>query len=567
MIESVYLNLEDDVAKIVARVKKAHGDKVVLVCPKRCQLFSDSINLRLLKKQTDLLGKKIAILTMDEKGQMFAKEAGFTLKFLPKAQGVKGFSDIRIAGKKATPVSALQEESTADKILDSFKGGLSAVADKIIFQEKSEHASLQGVQPEKLKKQEAVKFEMTENVFPKEIHSKLTEKKIKEKKSGQRALVGLVALSILLVLTVVFVILPSATVNVHPKTEPVTRDLEISAGGGVSQADASRLVLPATLVDEVLESSKKFQSQGKKEVGNKATGFIKIYNFTGQPINLKQGTTVISVGDKSYNLNFDIVLHPTTQYVNEQTKEVDQGTLGEPYEIIALEGGESYNLPEGTRMEITNQVFGSRPQLLYARTQTAIVGGTSRYLAIISEEDVLSAEEELVKELLQNLNSKLSSRNLILVEGAYQKEVISFETDKVPGTESPSFTASIKITIKGLAINNQQMQKLVTDRITQTLSAGKRLESPDWNLANIRVKNLNLETGLVSFLVHFEAKSASEVNLEQIKPELVGKSLGQVNEILESRPEIERIDVNLTPIWQKNFPWLSSKIKLILSDN
>ena len=103
MIPSVYINLEDDVAKVVARIKKTPGGELVLVCPKRCQLFPDSINLRLLKKQTDLLKKQIFILTMDERGQVFAKEAGFALKFLPKAKPKAGVSDINLLAKPVQP--------------------------------------------------------------------------------------------------------------------------------------------------------------------------------------------------------------------------------------------------------------------------------------------------------------------------------------------------------------------------------------------------------------------------------------------------------------------------------
>src|SRR4051812_8962291 len=94
-IPSVYINLEDDVSKIFTRLKHNSAKQIILVCPKRCFLFNDSINLRLLKKQTDLLGKEIFILTMDERGQLYAKEAGFSLKFLPKTGGSRAMSDIK----------------------------------------------------------------------------------------------------------------------------------------------------------------------------------------------------------------------------------------------------------------------------------------------------------------------------------------------------------------------------------------------------------------------------------------------------------------------------------------
>src|SRR3989344_4695865 len=107
-IPSVYINLDDDVSKITARLKHLFAKQVVLVCPKRCFLFSDSINLRLLKKQAEVLDKELFILTMDEKGQLYAKEAGFKLKFLPKARPSKAFSDVKFSKR------AVEEKSEAD---------------------------------------------------------------------------------------------------------------------------------------------------------------------------------------------------------------------------------------------------------------------------------------------------------------------------------------------------------------------------------------------------------------------------------------------------------------------
>ena len=101
MVKSIYLNLEDDVAHITAKLRRETAPELVLVVPKKSQLFSDSINLRLLKKQADLLGKKVSIMTMDEMGQAYAKEAGFTLKHLAKTAGSHGSGDIRMAPREA----------------------------------------------------------------------------------------------------------------------------------------------------------------------------------------------------------------------------------------------------------------------------------------------------------------------------------------------------------------------------------------------------------------------------------------------------------------------------------
>jgi hypothetical protein len=57
------------------------------------------------------------------------------------------------------------------------------------------------------------------------------------------------------------------------------------------------------------------------------------------------------------------------------------------------------------------------------------------------------------------------------------------------------------------------------------------------------------------------------IDLKNVSAELVGKSLNDVNEILRSKAEIERVDITLAPVWQKNFPLFASKIKIIVGQD
>lgn len=565
MTPSIYLSLEDDVSKIVARLKKVSSDKVVLVCPKRCFLFSDSINLRLLKKQVDLLNKEVFILTMDEKGQMFAKEAGFQLKFFPKTPASRTVSDIRTQRE----VLKTEESTTGDVVKGAIvqtARELKNIASKISRTTGGLISKSAGEVEQKQFKQETAKHKILapaeilvrDTVFPAEAaHLGKLQKK---RAFNQKFLAGLVGLSLIIILAVVFVILPSAEVTIYPKSEPVTRDMEVSASTNTNEPDPMRLIMPAQKFEETLEAKEKFLSQGKKEVGNKARGTVKIYNFTGQPINLRANTTVLTAGNRNYVLTSDIILLKPTRYLDPKTKEIDLSSLDAAVEVVASEGGESYNLPAGSRMEITNQVFGSRPQLLYAKTDSAISGGTSRYLSVVSQEDIVSSQRQLSDALLSNLRKKLAASGLTLPDKTYNLELMGFSTDKPAGTESPSFEASLKVKITGLAINQQDLEKIIMDRIKQTLSDNKLLEPKRGQAIDFKIKTVDINNGLEVLDVHFEGRAVYNIDLSFIAPDLVGKSQSQVREILKSRSDIDRIDVILSPSWQKTFPWFSQKI-------
>ncbi len=159
-IPSIYINLEDDVSKIVVRLKHNASSQVVLVCPKRCFLFSDPINLKLLKKQTDLLGKELFILTMDEKGQMYAVEAGFQLKQMPKGRPAGGFSDVKMSARPV-PTKAT-EESVFSEAVNEIKN----LAQKLVPSKVNEEVGESKPLKKKTLKHQEPKIKVTESFFP-----------------------------------------------------------------------------------------------------------------------------------------------------------------------------------------------------------------------------------------------------------------------------------------------------------------------------------------------------------------------------------------------------------------
>ncbi|MBI5530884.1 MAG: hypothetical protein HY918_05335 [Candidatus Doudnabacteria bacterium] len=555
---SVYINLEDDVSKIVTRLKHQSAKQIVLVCPKRCFLFNDSINLRLLKKQTDMLGKEIFILTMDERGQLYAKEAGFGLKFLPKSHGSSAFSDVKISKKQPLTQQEPEEAETKANPITEVVGEIKHFAQNILPEK-------QPVKRSAIVKSPVPKVATLDRIFENEDFAQNTDPKAAKSKV-YKSLVGLLVISVMVILVVYFLVLPKATVVVYPKSEPVTRDMEISLSSNIKELDPSKLVLPATAVSETVNVSHKYESQGKKQMGNKASGMVKIYNFTKLPINLKTSTTILTVGSKTYSLVNDVSGIKPTSYSNAKTKEIDQSSLGEPVEIVATSGGDDFNLPAGTRVEITNQVFGSNPQLLYAKTETEISGGTTRYLSVISQDDVDKSKEELLAEAMDDIKTKLAGSGQSLADKSYTLEVLQFTTDNQVGTETPSFQASMQIKVTGLAYATKDLKDLITQRIGQTLASNKSLVYKDPESTTVKIKSYDATAQLAVLNVHFEGQAVFNIELPYLAPELVGKSKTEVYEILKSKAEIDRVDMTLAPSWQKKFPYLASKIKVTVGE-
>lgn len=565
-IPSIYINLEDDVSKIAERLKKEKSAELILVCPKRCFLFNDSINLRLLKKQTDLLGKKVSILTMDEKGQLYAREAGFELKHLPKSTPGRGFSDI--AQRPAAALAPQQEETKT--VISKTVEGLKELAQNFSLGDKPP-AGEKPVSPAIPPKPAAPMAEIlmpvsdikpkSESIFPRELESSYRQNR---KKSRLKKLaVFFIVFAFLLAAAAVFAVLPSAQITVYPKTQNLTRDLEISASVLTAAPDPANLSLPLVRVSQQADVAQKFQSQGKKEVGNKASGTVRIYNFTGSPLNLRAKTTTLSLNNKNYLLDSDVLNLKPTRYKNPKTKEIDETSLAAPIDVTAQEGGEGYNLPAGTRLEITNQVFGSKPQLLYAKASDAITGGTTRYLSLVSQSDVDQAKEALSDAAFKQVLEALKQKSLTMQKEALNLVNPEISFDQQPGAQAPEFSGSLKAQANGLAYDPKQLEDLVLARVKQSLLASEPVSIKLAQALSISIKSVDQNDGSMILDVHFEGRAlAQNPDLQQIKSQLTGKSQPFAADLIKNKASVDKVEITIVPGWQKWLPFFASKINI-----
>lgn len=551
-MKTIYLNLEDDIAKTVTKIKAYKGEEMVLVIPKDSYLLGDSINLRLLKKQVDLLKAKVYILTMDPTGQMYAREAGFGLKRLPKVGKSNNFSDIRRSSPPAAVVEPVRRVApskpkavTAPQINSAKIHNLRTSTPRArVKKEFSEQDSWLAPKKESIRSGK-------DNLF---MPTGGSNKQVPHRRSYLKWVTSFVAICLIVVVALVLVVLPSANVTVYAKAQTVARDLELVIDGNAAVVDASRLTIPATSVEQTKNLSSSFTVNGKKEVGAKAQGRVAIYNLTGSPLNLRANTTTLTVGSKIYYFSED-----QNNIVALEDANNDAGAT--TANVISSEGGEGYNLPAGTRMEINNQSFGSQPQRLFAKSVTQIIGGSSRFVSVISQDDIAAAQKELIDKAMSEINNGLNN-NRKLTPGAYTVEIANFVTDKPEGTETTTFNASADITIRGLAFNETELKTMVRGRLQQTLGSDKLLQELERDTVVYKINNYDFATAIMQLSIHYESTAQPVIDEKNLAVQLTGKSEEQASDILLTNPDIQRVEIVLAPSWQKSFPRLGSKIHL-----
>ncbi|MBI3952749.1 MAG: baseplate J/gp47 family protein [Candidatus Doudnabacteria bacterium] len=353
---------------------------------------------------------------------------------------------------------------------------------------------------------------------------------------------------LVLVLFGLAIILPQASIIVYARSEPITRDFEVQADKALSSLDQNNLKIPADIITKEVSDTKTFTTAGTKISGTKASGSVTIYNQTSTTLKLLASTTTLVAGGKNFRFTADV----SAIRANGQTG---------PIAITAEDPGDSSNIPAGARFEIKNAALGSRD--VYAKNQAALSGGASNGVKIFSQEDFDRAVAAMSDDLVNKVQKDLSDK--ILPSGA-TVEVLAKTANKEVGTEAESFDFTMIGRVRGLTYKQDDLKNLINQNINSLLSSDKYLLS-DKDQITPRFKSADLNAGKGILVVHYETMIAYKIDGDGLDRLLTGKNGQQIKDILLTKPEIERVDVQFSPFFVKKAPRLNGRIEILTKLN
>lgn len=525
--KTIKLGKKDDIASVVKQIKNLKDREVLFELSKGSLLLKSSDSLRLMKRTGDALGKKIQVVTDDEVGRILAKKAG---------------------------VLAGEQEVHMPK-------GLPKVARSDV---KPRFSDIFGSRRPKVLPAKAIREKAVEPV-EEPIHS--FSPRVPRDWSLNNNFSKYFILGLVLVVMAFFalaIMLPRADITVAARSEPVSRDFEITVDKNATAVDSSNLVIPGIPVSKEVSQTKSFETTGTATAGNKAAGSVQLYNFTTSTLKLKASTTTLVAGGKKYFFTKDVTdIKPTTSVSTPSTP---------PVGIVAEQAGENYNLPANTKFQIVNTALGSRN--VYATSSTAVSGGaTTASAGVLSQADLDKATQTLTNDILTQAESDLSQEKgetIILLPSGLNKEILAHTANKNVGDKVDSFNMTLIAKVTGLGFAEDDLTGLMIQKIQEVLSSDKYLLPDAKKQYNAAFKSLDLAGGKGVLSVHFETMAAYKVDNSNLTKILAGKTEGEIREILLSKPEVDSVKVEFWPHWMVHkAPKFNGKvyIKTVLSQS
>ena len=506
----IKLGRKDDLASVVKQIKDLRDREVIFDIEKGSVMLKTSDALRLMKKTGEVLGKKIQITTDDEIGQVLAKKAGVLAGDTSEVRMPRGMT--RVARSDVKP--------RFSDILGPPRKAMSKVVEHT--QQLMETVGITTM-PKSASKISRSAYEEPARPGP------------NRSKTWIWVLAGIV-----IVFLGLAIYLPQANVTIYARSEPITRDLEITVDQRATTVDASKLVIPAFPITREVSQTKNFPTTGNNPVGTKATGSVVIYNQTTHTLTLKAATTTLIISGKKYHFTRDVAgIYPTTPSSNNV-----------PVPIIAEQAGADYNLPVNSKFQVVNAALGN--QDVYGRNDVAIAGGSATAHQVLSQTDLDQAVASLTNDIIvqaQNDLSQEKSEPIKLIDSGVNKEILAHTANKNVGDEVDKFDMTLIAKVTGLAFSENDVIKLVEGKINEVLSSDKYLVPDAQKQYTAGFKSLDVNKGTGVLTVHFQTVAAYKVDSSNLAKILAGKTDSEIKEILSSKPEVDSVAVSFWPAW------------------
>ena len=109
MHKTIYIDLDEEITNVMDKIRREVEDEIFLVIPKGAMILQGVINLKLLKKEAEKIGKKIVIATNDMHARKVIDQIGIKTSDVDEAQAITPALNPEISREEEVSNRAVEE--------------------------------------------------------------------------------------------------------------------------------------------------------------------------------------------------------------------------------------------------------------------------------------------------------------------------------------------------------------------------------------------------------------------------------------------------------------------------
>ncbi len=592
--KKIYINKDEEIPSIIMKINKHKEKDVILVVSRENVILQSLINLKILKKKVEEMGKTVSVIKTDSEikereiaesirnSSDFVNVHGRQVGSIRKNMDTKSNTDElnrKRSDENITKVHKINTDSNVNEYLNQNNNG-NKVKMFDIVKKMEDNTSADTLEKPPLK---TIKMDPSSikkglgDAKNNESRAKIISNKgagfLKPKEGAKKTMLipsinsKMFSLFILIILAtvalVIAFILPKADIRIILKTEPVSYDFEFLTDETLDNIDFANNKIPLEKIEIIGQESEEYPTKGKKHLQEKASGEITVFNeYSSNPQRIVANTRFLSKdSNKLFKVKEAVTIPGFSRVegvdVPGQVKiKVYADKIGEDHNI----GNSSFYLPglQGT----------AKYTSIYARSIKPMSGGIDKEVSYFSESDYITAKENLLKlakeKNVSDFESKISEQS-ILLEETRKDEDVEIETDVEIGDIADKF--EMKITVKNSVaiINRGDLEKIIDEKISSKLDANKSL------LKNSRIYNVREiiidDDDRINIFVDVKQDVIENIDVDNLKFEIVNKDEENLKSYFRNINGIKSTDISLWPFWVKKIPSSYEKINITIDIN
>lgn len=522
---TIYVDAEDDITAVVEHVKNANEPIVALVIPKRAEVFSSLVNMKLLKRAAAQAKKRTVLITDNASITKLAGSIGMyvapTLRSKPAIPEAPKPKTSKKSAKKAEPEQEAGLDTTEPAVMPV---AATDVAKKVTDKAKKAKSKI------KVPNFDAFKLRV--------------------------ALIVVALLAIPVLWFIGFRVLPSATIKITTNATNIPANLELTTTTNLEQLDTENLVIPISQEENKQQYSEAFEATGEKQVGGQASGLMTISNCkTDDTAATIPAGTVFKSGNLSFASGVAVELEPGNFTGGGSCK--SSGGHVKTITVTAVEPGDQYNLSsrsytiESVSSEIT--AFGGD-----------MSGGSNEIVKVVSQNDIDSALQRLRAEqdtaaVRDQLVNALQTAGFVPIVDSFESNEAEPLSSAEVDEETTGGNVSLNVTYVMIGVRETDVLALLLP-VLETGAGDKQVI--DSGIAAARYKSTKLSAGGYNLEISTTGIAGLVLEEDQVFEDIKGKEADVAASELRDRDGITSVEVSSSPVWNSSIPNNRNKVTI-----
>ena len=556
----IYIEPEDDITDIIAKIEKSKEKIVALVPPKKAGVFRSIVNIKLIAKAGASAEKSVVLVTVDPS---ITKLAAATK--LPVAKNLQSAPVI-----PEVETEEMAAEQTIEDVSEPEEAAEEATGDT---QETDKDTSKSAKDTEKAA--EDKEDEEDEGEEEEEAPLKKSKKDKKgEKQSGNKILnwikshkktsifLGIFLIAVIGFLIWAFGFAPAVDISVAIKAESKNFSEGITFTDKLADENAKegKFYLEQKKIEDTQEVN--FEATGKKNQGDKATGDVVIYGyFDAKGVIAVNAGSVFTVNNLSFVSDSDasLVWDGKPSSCENSNDEVTDGhfqcLISGRVGVTAMNGGSDYNIPatpSGWSTTANIRVYSDK----------AMVGGTDEVVTVVQQSDIEKAKGELTTAKEDENKKKLYESigdGYYIIDQSFEQSTSNVEStpaadQEVKDGEKPVLKATTTASV--YVVNKDKMKEFI--RTKANLEDNQKV----YDVKDIYLENFTDKGADSTAKMKAQYYIGPKVTETEIVDKVKSKGLGDAQREIRDIFGVSDVKINTSYPWVMSVPNDSNKVKV-----